>query len=120
MLAMPGQVLHYSVAIPHDHPPGFFWYQTHPHGESHRQVLDGVSGAIVIEGMERYAPEMGRLRERVLVLRGRSIEHDTNAAEPRGHAEIPSEGTSRQGNVGISLSSAEPRGQRNDAKVLFK
>jgi suppressor of ftsI len=58
MLAKPGQVLHYSVRIPHDHPPGLFWYHTHPHGESHRQVLDGMSGAIVIEGMERYVPEV--------------------------------------------------------------
>jgi suppressor of ftsI len=52
MLAMPGQALHYSVQIPRDHPPGLFWYHTHPHGESHRQVLDGMSGAIVIEGRE--------------------------------------------------------------------
>jgi FtsP/CotA-like multicopper oxidase with cupredoxin domain len=57
MLAMPGQTLHYSVEIPRDHPPGLFWYHTHPHGESHRQVLDGMSGAIFIEGMERYAPK---------------------------------------------------------------
>ena len=83
MLAMPGQVLHYSVEIPRDHPPGLFWYHTHPHGESHRQVLDGMSGAIVIEGMERYAPQVRQLRERVIVVRGRSIEHDPNAAELR-------------------------------------
>src|SRR5260221_14227429 len=37
MMAKPGQVLHYSVQIPRDHPPGLFWYHTHPHGESHRQ-----------------------------------------------------------------------------------
>src|SRR5713226_3073667 len=81
MLAMPGQVLHYRVEIPRDHPPGLFWYHTHPHGESDRQVLDGMSGAIVIEGMERYAPQVGRLRERVIVVRGRDIEHDPKAAE---------------------------------------
>ena len=40
MMARPGQTLHYSVEIPRDHPPGLFWYHTHPHGESHRQVLD--------------------------------------------------------------------------------
>ena len=92
MMAMPGQVLRYSVEIPRDHPPGLFWYHTHPHGESHRQVLDGMSGAIVIEGMERYAPQVGRLRERVIVLRGRSIEHDPNAAVLRHRVEIPSKG----------------------------
>jgi suppressor of ftsI len=92
MLAKPGEVLHYSVEIPRDHPPGLFWYHTHPHGESHRQALDGMSGAIVIEGMERYSPEVGRLRERVLVLRGRSIEHDPSAAELVHRVEIPAKG----------------------------
>ncbi|MCU1272213.1 MAG: multicopper oxidase type 2 [Acidobacteriaceae bacterium] len=92
MLAMPGQILHYSVKIPRGHPPGLFWYHTHPHGESHRQALDGMSGAIVIEGMERYVPEVRRLRERVLVVRGRSIEHDPNAAELKHDVEIPAKG----------------------------
>ena len=92
MMAMPGRVLRYSVEIPRDHPPGLFWYHTHPHGESHRQVLDGMSGAIVIEGMERYAPQVERLRERVIVLRGRSIEHDPNAAELKHRVEISSTG----------------------------
>jgi suppressor of ftsI len=89
MLAKPGQVLHYSVEIPRDHEPGLFWYHTHPHGESHRQVLDGMSGAIVIEGIERYSPEVERLRERVIVVRGRSLEHDPNAAALMRDVEIP-------------------------------
>jgi suppressor of ftsI len=92
MLAMPGQVLRYSVEIPRDHPPGLFWYHTHPHGESHRQVLDGMSGAIVVEGIDRYVPEVERLRERVIVVRGRSIEHDPNAATLMRDVEIPSKG----------------------------
>src|SRR5437660_12107781 len=58
MLATPGHILHYSVEIPRNHPPGLFWYHTHPHGESHRQVLDGMSGEIVIEGVQRDAPEV--------------------------------------------------------------
>lgn len=92
MIAKPGEVLHYAVEIPRDHTPGLFWYHTHPHGESHRQVLDGMSGAIVIEGMERYVPGVEGLRERVIVVRGRSIEHDPNAAELRHAVEIPSKG----------------------------
>jgi len=92
MLAKPGEVLHYSVEIPRDHPPGLYWYHTHPHGESHRQVLDGMSGAIVIEGMESYVPEIGRLRERVIVVRGRSIEHDPNTAALLRESEISAKG----------------------------
>ena len=83
MLAMPGETLHYAVRIPKNHPPGLFWYHPHPHGESQRQVLDGMSGAIVVEGIDRYVPELRRLRERILVLRGPSIEHDPNAAALR-------------------------------------
>lgn len=79
MMAMPGDTLHYALEIPAGHPPGLFWYHTHPHGESHRQALDGMSGAIVIEGMERYVPEVRKLREQVLVVRGESIEHAADA-----------------------------------------
>jgi len=96
MLAKPGQVLHYSVEIPRDHPPGLFWYHTHPHGESHRQVLDGMSGAIVVEGMGRYVPEVEQLRERVIVVRGRSIEHDPNAAALMRDVEIPAKGCGQE------------------------
>jgi suppressor of ftsI len=79
MMAMPGETLHYTVQIPPDHPPGLYWYHTHPHGESHRQALDGMSGAIVIEGMDRYLPELRNLREQVLVVRGEPIENSPHA-----------------------------------------
>ncbi len=95
MMAMPGETLHYVVEIPADHPPGLFWYHTHPHGESHRQALDGMSGAIVIEGMDRYVPELRNLREQVLVVRGESIEHgpDATALLRRVDAQAPSCGS---------------------------
>ena len=70
MSAMPGESLHYSLKIPLDQPPGLYWYHPHPHGESDRQVLDGMSGAIVVEGIERYVPELAKLPERLLVVTG--------------------------------------------------
>jgi len=69
MMASPGQTLHYSVEVPPQQPPGLYWYHTHPHGESYVQDLDGMSGAIVVEGIERYVPEVLDMRERILVLR---------------------------------------------------
>ena len=69
MMASPGQTLHYSVEVPPQQPPGLYWYHTHPHGESYVQDLDGMSGAIVVEGIERYVPEVLHMRERILVLR---------------------------------------------------
>jgi FtsP/CotA-like multicopper oxidase with cupredoxin domain len=69
MMASPGETLHYSVEIPPQQAPGLYWYHTHSHGESYIQDLDGMSGAIVVEGIERYAPEVSNMRERILVLR---------------------------------------------------
>jgi suppressor of ftsI len=81
MMASPGQTLHYSVQIPRQQPPGLYWYHTHSHGESYIQDLDGMSGAIVVEGIERYVPEVGKMRERILVLRDLVL--PTDAAELR-------------------------------------
>src|SRR5260370_15950215 len=69
MIASPGQTLHYSVEVLPQQPPGLYWYHPHPHGESYVQDLDGMSGAIVVEGIERYVPEVLDMRERILVLR---------------------------------------------------
>jgi suppressor of ftsI len=83
MMSTPGQRLKYRVEIPPDAAPGLYWYHTHPHGESARQDLDGMSGAIVIDGIDRYYPELRGMRERVLVLRDQTIEHASN--EVRSH-----------------------------------
>src|SRR6267154_4958198 len=88
MMAMPGQSLRYTVQIPQDHPPGLYWYHTHPHGESHRQALDSMSGALVIEGIESYFPPLVGLRERVLVVRGRYIVNDPLSADLKHRVEL--------------------------------
>src|SRR6267143_3803454 len=91
MMAMPGQSLHYTVHIPKDHPPGLYWYHTHPHGESYRQALDGMSGALLIEGIESYFPALAGLPERVLVVRGRSIKKDPRAGDLKQRVDLSSE-----------------------------
>jgi FtsP/CotA-like multicopper oxidase with cupredoxin domain len=91
MIAMPGKTLNYTVQIPKDHSPGLYWYHTHPHGESYRQALDGMSGALVIEGIESYFPALIGLRERVLVVRGRSLKKDLESADLRLRVDLSSE-----------------------------
>src|SRR5438067_1918563 len=76
MMASPGETLHYSVRVPPQQPPGLYWYHTHSHGESYVQDLDGMSGAIVVEGIERYVPEVAKMRERILVLRDLVLPND--------------------------------------------
>jgi suppressor of ftsI len=79
MIASPGEELHYSVQVPPQQPPGLYWYHTHSHGESYVQDLDGMSGAIVVEGIDRYVPEVLNMRERILVLRDLVLPTDAAA-----------------------------------------
>src|SRR6267154_4806790 len=91
MMAAPGKTLHYTVQIPKDHSPGLYWYHTHPHGESHRQVLDGMSGALVIEGIQSYFSPLAGLPERVLVVRGRSIKNDPHSPDLERRVDLSSQ-----------------------------
>ena len=59
----------YRFRIPPTQPPGLYWYHPHPHGHSEEQVLGGASGALIVEGIESFAPDLAGLPERVLVIR---------------------------------------------------
>lgn len=102
MMSMPGETLNYKVVLPSYSPPGLYWYHTHPHGESARQDLDGMSGAIVVEGIDRYYPELRHMRERVLILRDHNMEASDAASRERilRQVEIPAShcGTSTEQN----------------------
>jgi FtsP/CotA-like multicopper oxidase with cupredoxin domain len=49
-----------------------------------------MSGALVIEGIESYFPALAGLPERVLVVRGRSIEHDPQSTDLKRRVELSS------------------------------
>lgn len=89
MMAMPGQSLRYTVDIPLNQPSGLYWYHTHPHGESYQQALDGMSGAIVVEGIERYVPELRGLKEQVLILRDAELHQDQASKHLEAVVDIP-------------------------------
>jgi FtsP/CotA-like multicopper oxidase with cupredoxin domain len=59
----------YHVTIPATEPPGLYWYHPHVHGYTEFQVNGGAAGAIIVEGMEKYRPEVAGLTERVFVIR---------------------------------------------------
>jgi len=70
MLALPGQTLLYRVQLPADAEPGLYWYHTHPHGETKQQVGDGgMSGLIVVEGLQQHLPILAGMREQDLIMR---------------------------------------------------
>ncbi|HTU42169.1 MAG TPA: multicopper oxidase domain-containing protein [Candidatus Aquilonibacter sp.] len=59
----------YKMKIPDDEPPGLYWYHPHVHGFTEFQVNGGAAGALIVEGMEKFRPEVTGLTQRVFVIR---------------------------------------------------
>ncbi|HKE36349.1 MAG TPA: multicopper oxidase domain-containing protein, partial [Candidatus Baltobacteraceae bacterium] len=60
----------YIVPIPRNQPPGLYWYHTHVHGETNYQVGEGgMSGAIIVDGIDAHLPALAHMRENVLMIR---------------------------------------------------
>jgi suppressor of ftsI len=53
----PGKTQHYTVYIPKDHPLGTDWYHSHIHPLSYGQVSAGLSGLIIVEGLQKLLPK---------------------------------------------------------------
>jgi len=67
----PGQDFNYEVKIPAHgcQGPGLFWYHPHAHGFVAKQMLGGMSGGLVIDGLERLFPILQSLPERFLFIK---------------------------------------------------
>lgn len=68
-VTQPHQVGEYNVKLPPEHSPGAYWYHSHFHGGSQRQVSAGIAGPILVDGMLDPFPELKGIKEQVLVLR---------------------------------------------------
>ena len=64
-----GETFEYHVKFPANEPPGLYWYHPHVHGIAETALLGGASGAIVVEGIEKFQPAVAGLPERVLIIR---------------------------------------------------
>jgi FtsP/CotA-like multicopper oxidase with cupredoxin domain len=67
----PGHGFEYEVIIPSAgrQGPGLFWYHPHGHGFVTRQMLGGLSGALVVEGSETLFPILKDLPERFILIK---------------------------------------------------
>jgi len=77
----PGRSFDYVVRIGRDQPPGLYWYHPHPHGLANWEIGNGMSGAIVVEGIADAVPQVAGLREQVVILRDIPLDHSVAAAE---------------------------------------
>lgn len=56
----PNSINRSRVKVPRNQTPGTFWYHVHFHGNSDQQVMGGLAGMLIIDGLERRLPK--RLR----------------------------------------------------------
>ena len=70
----PGQTEDYEIRLPADQPPGLFWYHPHPHGFSDMQVRNGMSGALIVDGLLDSVPMLRHVPERVLLLKDLQVD----------------------------------------------
>jgi suppressor of ftsI len=67
----PGETARYVLDIPIDHATGTFWYHSHLHGLSTVQVGGGLSGLLVIEGLEDLLPDvLHNITQQTFIMRG--------------------------------------------------
>ena len=64
----PGEEFQYEIPIPDDHPPGLFWYHPHRHGTVAQQLMEGMSGALIIRGGLDEVPEISAATDLLLVM----------------------------------------------------
>jgi FtsP/CotA-like multicopper oxidase with cupredoxin domain len=102
-LATPGQSLHYVVHVPKNQEPGLYWYHSHVHGQTSYQVGEGgMSGAIVIDGLEQHIPALAKMKQRVIIVRSTGIGIN---ARPRGGEEMSDDDMSDMPGSSMSNSS---------------
>jgi FtsP/CotA-like multicopper oxidase with cupredoxin domain len=80
----------YRFQIPAGEPPGVYWYHPHVHGFSKVQVQGGASGALIVEGIEKFNKELAGMPERVLIIRDQPLLYpDAVPADTRKTRNIP-------------------------------
>ena len=69
----PNESFNFSLQLPKKEPPGLYWYHPHVHMQSEGQVLSGLTGAIIVEGIGKFNKQAAKLPERVFVLRDMEV-----------------------------------------------
>jgi FtsP/CotA-like multicopper oxidase with cupredoxin domain len=73
----PDQRFAYSLKIPANHPPGTFWYHSHAHTLSEEQVFGGLSGLIIVQGLQqRLPPDLRNIQDVAIALKDAQVVDD--------------------------------------------
>ena len=69
-----GDTFDYEIKIPASQPPGLYWYHDHIHHMAEKNVMQGLSGTLVIEGLTEQLPMIADMKEQIFVLKDYEID----------------------------------------------
>jgi suppressor of ftsI len=73
----PGTTFDYVYHFPLDEPTGTYWYHPHYHGLTAPQTAGGMSGIIIVDGLQQYLPRnLRHITEHVIGLKDFQIDGD--------------------------------------------
>jgi FtsP/CotA-like multicopper oxidase with cupredoxin domain len=73
----PGKTFHYVYQFPRTLTPGTYWYHSHAHPYAAPQVAGGMSGIIIVDGLQRYLPpDLAHITEHVIALKDFQVRGD--------------------------------------------
>ncbi|MFT3925096.1 MAG: multicopper oxidase domain-containing protein [Myxococcales bacterium] len=82
LMIEPGESFDYQLDIPADHDVGTFWYHSHSHMDSESQVFGGLSGVLIVDGLEQKLPEAYRgITQHVFALKDLQVKDGTIIAD---------------------------------------
>jgi suppressor of ftsI len=85
----PDEQFEYTVNVPATgrQGPGLFWYHPHAHGFVDKQILGGMSGALVVDGSEQLFAMLADLPELFLLLKHAEVADDNEIISVNGQIE---------------------------------
>jgi FtsP/CotA-like multicopper oxidase with cupredoxin domain len=78
----PGRTFHYVYRFPRTLTPGTYWYHSHADPNSAGQVAGGLSGIIIVDGLQQHLPDaLKGITEHVIALKDFQVAGDSIRAE---------------------------------------
>ena len=69
IMITPSGSFDYEVGIPDDHPEGLFYYHAHLFGLTEYQIMSGLSGGLIVNGVLAPFPQLQGITEQIMYLK---------------------------------------------------
>jgi FtsP/CotA-like multicopper oxidase with cupredoxin domain len=69
IMITPSGSFDYEVEIPEDHPEGMFYYHAHLFGLTEYQIMSGLSGGLIVNGVLAPFPQLEGIKEQIMYLK---------------------------------------------------